>query len=332
MKLSAQLKGRLRSSHQRDAVENLPVLRLSNAVTEVEAEKVSSMELDRECILERSRLVSTAPARMPYIGFYGKYNKRWYVDIVALPHNSIRTFISDVFGLLTSVYRLSLDMTERDFQYVLAFLGEFAAYSNAILLSEEKILYPEVDAALRKRVDFKKHVLHPKNRAERRRTILAMLRSLTSEETIGNPSVTVATLLQNKLDEICFQMFDYFSTKERELPKILARTFRGPKEKNRMEGKLIKHFDDLNMKYQYTAFLALPLHTDEVRADFEDRHFTKNERVLFGNAVQHMKEVVMSTPKAFDVAAQTYENRFSMAAFLEHYGKDKDVNVTTVEM
>lgn len=332
MKLSAQLKGRLRSSHHRDTAENSQVLKSSNPVTEIEAEKVASMELDRECILERSRLVSTAPARMPYIGFYGKYNKRWYVDIVALPHNSIRTFISDVFGLLTSVYRLSLDMTERDFHNVFAYLGEFAAYTNAILLAEEKTLYPEVDATLRKRVDFKKHILHPKKRAERRRIILAMLRSLTCEETIGKPSVTLATLLQNKLDEICFQMFDYFSTKERELPKIMARTFRGPKEKNKMEAKLIKHFEDLNLKYEYTAFLTLPLHTDEVRADFEERHFTKNEKVLFGNAVQHMKEVVMSTPKAFDVAAQAYENRFSMAAFLEHYGKDKEVNVTTVEM
>lgn len=325
-----QLKERLRSTQPQTAESSVSLHPPSfKHVIHVEAEKIAAMELDRECILERSRLVSSAPARMPYIGFYGKYNKRWYVDIIALPHNSIRTFISEVFGLLTSVCRLSLDMTEKDFEKVVFFLGEFARYTRVILESEEKILYPEVDSALKKRANYAESILNPNNRAERRQNIIKLLTSLTNREVMEMPSVAIARSLQDMVDEISSQMFDYFSTKESELPRLVAKAFRGPKEKNKMESKMIKYFGDLKKLYYFTAFLALPLHTEEVRADFEERHFSKNERTQFARAVKNMKESVMAIPKAFDNAARNYESRFSMAAFLENYDMDSDAEMTT---
>lgn len=329
MKLSTQLKERLRVTqpHTGEPSETVHQTHVKHVTVQIDAEKIAAMELDRECILERSRLVSSAPARMPYIGFYGKYNKRWYVDIVALPHNSIRTFISEVFGLLTAVSRLSLDMTDKDFEKVFFFLREFTLYARVILESEEKVLYPEVDGALKKKANYSDSILHPKNRAERRQCIIQLLTVLTNREVMEMPSVTIAKSLQETVDEISLQMFDYFSTKESELPKLLAKAFRGPKEKNKMESKLIKYFADSKKQYQYTAFLALPLHTEEVRADFEDRHFSKNERAHFARAVRNMRETVMAIPKAFDDAARNYESRFSMAAFLENYDVGSDAEM-----
>lgn len=331
MKFSAQLKGKLRSSSQpsptagslHDGEDDLSGI-------EIEARKVSEMDLDRECILERSRLVSEAPARMPYIGFFGKYNKRWYVDIVSLPHNSIRTFISEVFSTLTSVHRLALDMTDADFQKLFYFLEEFQKYTQTVLEAEEKILYPEVDGALKKRLEDPNHALHPKTRAERKRQISELLLSLTDNELRAKRSVTIASTLQRNMDELSRKLLDYFSAKEAELPKVLfGRAVRGSKEKNRMEKRLIKLFAEHKVEFHYTALLALPLHSEDVRADFEDRHFTKSERTQFRDAVKQVQQSLFAIPRAFEDAARGYEARFSMAAFLEHYGKDRDADATT---
>lgn len=326
MKLSTQLKEKLKSSSQPTTPLHYSEEKLN---LEIEAGKISEMNLDRECILERSRLVSVAPARMPYIGFFGKYNKRWYVDIVALPHNSIRTFISEVFGVLTAIHRLALDMTEADFQKLFFFLGEFQKYTRAVLEAEEKILYPEVDGSLKKRKDYASHILHPKNRAERKLRISNLLVTLTDAVVTEQCSVSIASTLQVTVDELARQLLDYFSAKESELPRLFARAIRGSKEKNRMEGRLIKHFEELKQEYYYTALLALPLHSADVRADFEDRHFTKTARAQFQKAVRHVQESLIAIPRAFDIAAREYEARFSMAAFLEHYGKDRDADATT---
>lgn len=324
MKLSSQIRDKLKSSHSGplDASEE-------NLNIEIEAGNISAMDLDRECILERSRLVSVAPARMPYIGFFGKYNKRWYVDIVALPHNSIRTFISEVFGILTAIHRLALDMTAADFQKLFFFIGEFEKYTRAILAAEEKILYPEVDGSLKKRKAYTSHILHPTNRAERKLRIGDLLSSLSDPIVMQQPSVAVASKFQVTVDELSRQLLDYFSAKESELPRILARSIRGSKEKNRIEGRLIKYFHELKQEYYYTALLTLPLHSEDVRADFEERHFSKSARPQFRSAVKNVQDSLIAIPRAFDKAAQTYEARFSMAAFLEHYGKDRDADATT---
>ncbi|CDF38589.1 unnamed protein product [Chondrus crispus] len=329
MKLSMQIKEKLKSSSHPSPISDTPPP-TPTAPPTIEAARVSQMDLDRECILERSRLVSIAPARMPYIGFHGKYNKRWYVDIVSLPHNSVRTLISEVFGLLTSVHRLALDMTRADFDNLFLFLAEFQAYTAALLAAEDRLVYPEVEAALRKRPDYAAHVLHPTHRAERKNDIARLLAALTDPTLHYLQAVAVANTLQATVDELSRQLLDYFSAQEAVLPRIFAHSMRGSREKNKMEAKLIKYFADAGHEFYYTALLALPLHSQEVRADFEERHFAKPARAhQFRTAVKRVQDSLIAIPRAFDAAASDYETKFSMAAFLENYGKDRDVDATT---
>lgn len=289
------------------------------------------MELDRECILERSRLVSVAPARMPYIGFFGKYNKRWYVDIVALPHNSVRTLISELFALLAAVHRLSLDMTAGDFETLFRFLREFAGYTRAVLGAEERVVWAEVDGALRRRADdYAGHALHPARRAERVRRVGALLDGLMPEALSGVGAVAAAAGLQRTADELARQLLEYFAVEEREVPRYFARSIRGPKDKTRLEGRVIEYFGSLKQEYHYAALLTMHLQNEQVRLDFEQRHFGKaGARGRFRAAARRVRDEIQGIPRAFEAAARRYEARFSVGEFLQHYGKDRDVEART---
>lgn len=298
---------------------------------EIDAGRIADMDLDRECILERSRLVSVAPARMPFIGFFGKYNKRWYVDIVSLPHNSIRTLISEVFAMLGAIHVLALDMTKEDFKKAFFFLGEFVDYTKAILDAEEKIIFPEVESSLKKQVEnYANHALHPSNRAEKKKNIARQLSAVTAQELGSQPSVTISRNLQKTLDEVSRQLLDYFSIKERELPRCFARSIRGSRDKNRLEGCLIDYFGSMKREHYYTALLTMHLQNADVILDFEHRHFPKERGCAkYRKAARNVKECLTGIPRAFEQAASKYEGRFSVGQFLEHYGKDRDVEVKT---
>lgn len=342
IKLATQLKSKLRSASVRETLNrdepssscnsSLSTSLVSSKLPSIEAGNVASMDLDRECILERSRLVTGAPPRMPFVGFYGRYNKRWYVDIVTLPHNAIRTLITSGFDLLISVYRLSLDMTDKDFKLLFKYLLEFVDFTKVILESEEKVLYPEIEKELKKRKDYEDLLVNMNNRKQRKQEIIRLLCSLIDDRMMNQASVIIAITLQEKLDEISLQMFDYFKNKENILPKLFIKSTRGMKEKTRMENKLIRYLSQitssLDRQYDYMAYLVLPLHTDQVRIDFEERHFNKNQRNHFANSVQRVRYEIMNIPKAFQDAASNYESRFSMAAFLQHYDTHGNDNKT----
>lgn len=289
----------------------------------------TALILDKECILERCSLVSSAPAHMPYIAFHGKYNKRWYVDVVSLPQNSIRLFISKLFEILSATHRLALDMTADDFRKLFAFIAEFDRYLRVLLDAEDKILYPEVESALKKRSDFHSHRLNPSLRLATKKKLYSLLDAFTDPTLKTTPSVTVATRLQETLDLLWTELLDYFTCKEAELPRILAKSTRAPKEKNRLESRLIKYFEDINHEFHYTAILTAPLRNDDVRIDFEERHFSKSKREQYRDAAKHLDDTLFSIPNSFTAAASKYEARFSMKLFLENYGTDRDTEATT---
>lgn len=288
-----------------------------------------SLELDKECILERSRVVSIAPARMPYIGLVAKYNKRWYVDIVSLPNNAIRLFISRLFEVITAVHRLVLDMTEDDFDLLFSFIAEFDRFVRVLLEAEDKILYPECDKELKKAADYQNHKLNPEVRGNTKVVIYQLLSNITNEDLRLVPAMTVAATLQENVDKLSSRLMEYFVVKEHELPRILCKSMRGHKEKNRLEGRLLKFFDDLDKQFYYTTLLITPLQSEDVRTDFEERHFAKTKREAFREEVQRVNDTLLSIPKAFDQAAAKYESRFSMQTFLQHYGQNRDPDIAT---
>lgn len=329
------LASRLRSRHERKPSQQIRALaslpQPSDAAHQVQAATIAGVEaLPTEVVLERARLVSEAPARMPYIGIYGKYNKRWYVDIVTLPDNALRCLVSAAFELIGAAHRLALDMTVSDFDQLFAFLTEFAHFVRVILEAEEKVLYPEVDHALKKRADFSTFALHPSSRAAKRAHVEALLKQLTDEQLEHMASVSVIRLLQQTMDSLSTQLLDYFNIKESTLPRLVFRSFRGAKEKNRMEARLIRFFEEANNEYYYSALLTIPLNNEQVRADFEDRHFGKqSRREAYRHAVKAVDGTLLAVPRRFEQAARLYEQRFSVKTFVEKYGTDRDEHATT---
>ncbi|PXF45903.1 hypothetical protein BWQ96_04338 [Gracilariopsis chorda] len=329
------LASRLRSRHERKRSQQIHALaslpQPSDAPREIQAATIATIEeLPTEVVLERARLVSEAPARMPYIGIYGKYNKRWYVDIVTLPDNAIRCLVSAAFELIGAAHRLALDMTVPDFDQLFAFLSEFDHFIRVIFDSEEKVLYPEMEHALKKRADYSTFALHPSSRAATRAHVHALLNQLTDEELRHTPSVTAIRLLQQTMDSLSTQLLDYFNVKECTLPRVFFRSFRGCKEKNRMETRLIRYFEDANNEYYYSALLTLPLNNEQVRLDFEERHFARqNKRESYRHAVNAVQGTLLAIPRRFEQAARSYEQRFSVKTFVEKYGTDRDQHATT---
>ncbi|KAI0567332.1 hypothetical protein FGB62_3g243 [Gracilaria domingensis] len=329
------LASRLRSRsecHPSSEVQTLASQPLPTAPPrEIDAARIAALDaLPTELVLERARLVSQAPSRMPYIAIYGKYNKRWYVDIVTLPHNALRCLVSNVFELLAAAHRLALDMTESDFQQLFTFLAEFDHFARVVFDAEQKILFPEVEPALKKRTDYNTHALHPNLRATTISVIHALLDKLTDKSLNETPSLTVIHILQTTMDKLSTTLLDYFAVKETVLPRILFRSYRGAKEKNRMEARLIKFFEEANHQYYYTALLTLPLNNEQVRLDFEERHFAKpNHRQQYRDAVSIVQTTLTAIPTQFQHAARQYEQRFSMKTFVEKYGTDRDHHVTT---
>lgn len=286
--------------------------------------------LDTECILERARIVSQAPSRMPYIGIYGRYNKRWYVDVIALPHNAIRCLVSKIFELISSAHRLALDMTIEDFDNLFAFLKQFHQFVTLILQAEDKILYPDMEAALKKRPDYHSHALHPSARNTTKSKMYSLLRNITDQKLKYTPSVTVIHILQHTIDKLSSQLLEYFSIKESILPRIIFNSIRGSKEKTRMEARLIKYFEErTKQEYFYTALLTIPLNNEQVRAEFEERHFYKSKRQFYRQAVQQVQNSLLAIPTIFENAAKKYEHTFSMKTFVETYGTDRNLYETT---
>lgn len=312
-----------------DSIRRLSSVPIPNG--EVEAGKIAEMDLplDEECILERARTVSIAPNRMPYIGLHGRYNKRWYVDVVSLPHNSIRTLISKLFDILAGTHVMCLDMTENDFEKLFAFVSEFDCYLRVLFDAEEKILYQEVDGWLKKLADYQSHPLHPKNRALVKEKIYCLLDELTDEKLRMTPSVIVAEKMLQAADLLSTQLLEHFSLKEKVIPKLLVKSIRGIKEKTRLEGRLIKYFEELNQEFHYTAILMCCLVNEDVRKEFIERHFSKAKRDDLIQAADDLEITLMEVPKAFDRAAKMYEDKFSMKAFVENYGKDRDGEAVT---
>lgn len=315
-------------------VKRLASLTTTCEVAHVDAAKIASSDLtlDKECILERSRVVSIAPNRMPYIGLHAKYNKRWYVDVVALPNNAIRLFLSHAFELISAVHRLALDMTQPDFDNVFGFLTQFGAFTIALFDAEDKILYPEVDSALKKIDGYDSHPLHPTIRQKSKKTICACFRSFEDTTLHTAPSMQICQAIQSTMDTLSGLLLEYFASKESELPRIIKKSIRGPKEKNRHEARLIKYFAELGMEMHYSALLISPLNLPAVREDFEERHFSKDKREEFRKATFTLENTLFSVPTVFAQAATKYESRFGMESFLKNYGKDRDLDTTTTIM
>jgi hypothetical protein len=303
---------------------------------EIQAAKVAEMQLDDECILERSRVVSIAPARMPFVGLKGRYNKRWYVDIVNFPDNAIRRQLSDVFTSLISMNKMMLDLTEPDFQLFYQYLAAEAEFFKAILEGEEAALFDHIQGEstlrrLRSGGNTVK-VLDHEYRQGLKTEMLKHLDDAVNHRYIVQPSVTTLGDIQKSLDLFAKKLLDYFAEKEANLPSLLNKSIRGIKEKTRYEARLIAFLLEKPRGQQFIVLLCKTLVSREVRDEFFERHFTSPSQVAcFAAAVIETEATILCMPALFEAAAIKYGTRFSIGAFELHYGQDRD-HEATVEL
>jgi hypothetical protein len=286
---------------------------------------VAEMELDDECILERSRVVSIAPARMPFVGLKGRYNKRWFVDIVTLPHNAMRKQMSDVFTSLTAMHKMALDLTEDDFQLFFRYLAAMVDFFKACLEGEEVALYPHMHGERKKRGGDGGRVLNAEYRGRLKRELCDALDEAMKYRFTHSPAVETVGSVTAALDRFGKKALDYFSEKEHELPKLLAKAIRGSKEKTRFEARLIAFFLTKPKGQQLVVLLVQTLFSADVRVEFIGRHFeTDDQKCALEKALFETENGLLQIPKAFEDAAQKYERRFSIGTFIEHYGQDRE--------
>lgn len=287
---------------------------------QIEAANVNKENLDQASILERSRIVSTKASAKPYIAVHGCYNKRWYFDVVALPNNSIRMLVSQMFDTLNSARTLSLDLSPSDVSTLSFFLKQLADYIKFVLNAEEDILFASIDVALKKINDYQSHSLHPNNRNATKTQICSLLDSLNLEKN-NLTNLHYVEKLQAAVDHMWTLLNEYLAIKEQHLPRIIFDTLRSVKEKKRLERRLIEKFDKHRKRFLYTALLMTALSSDAVRLEFQHKHFNKADVAKFNHNLSNLQQSLLAVPDAFRRAADAYENQFSMQTFLKHYGQ-----------
>lgn len=297
---------------------------------EIQAAKVADMDLDDECILERSRVVSIAPARMPFVGLKGRYNKRWFVDIVTLPHNAIRKQMSELFTSLIAMNKMSLDLLEEDFQLFFRYLAVIVEFFKVILDAEEVSLFPHIGGERKRRGEEPTKVLNEDYRVVLKAKLFASLDEALKYRFTNCSSMDTLKGVGVALDGFAKRALDYFTEKEASLPKILAKAIRGSREKTKFEGRLLAFILEKPKGHQTVAILLQTLFSVEVRADFMSRNFPKEEqRKTLERALHETENGILGLPSVFVEGAKRYEGRFSIGTFMEHYGQDRDDEAQT---
>lgn len=327
----------------------------------IEAGTAVHESLDEEAVMMRMHLVSISQSSRPYLGVNSMYNKQWYMDIVTLPHNSIRMLLSKLYSVVNAARQLSIDMTRADYEKFYAFASQVRRYIQVFLEAEEKILYPCVEKKFPTQIErfSETHMLSRVTRQAKKSNLLATLtrgieyihdRSSVDKQ-ISAPAVTssmfetTVTLeddesrkafsdcVQQMIDRFSSSLLEYFAMKESCIPNILKKSIRGARECNRAERRLIKFFKDLGDEFYFSAILAMPLQMLKVREDFMRRHFrASRRRNAFLDSVSQVEKTLLGTAEGFEKAAEEYQTRFSLEYVgYREYDGDEISTVPAVE-
>lgn len=319
----------------------------------IEAGIAMQETLNEEAVMKRMHVVSISQSSRPYLGVNSMYNKQWYVDIVTLPHNSIRMLLSKLYSVMNAARQLSIDMTRADYEKFYAFASQVRRYIQVFLEAEEKILYPCVEKKFPTQIErfSETHMLSRVTRQVKKSNLLATLNRAIEyiynrasvDKQISAPAMTTSMFettvtleddesrkafsdfVQQMIDQFSSGLLEYFAMKESCIPKILKKSIRGARERNRAERRLMKFFKDLGDEYYYSAILAMPLQMLNVREDFMRRHFrASRRRNAFLDSVAQVERTLLGTAEGFEKAAEEYQNRFSLAEYVGYHEDNGD--------
>lgn len=271
---------------------------------------------------------------MPAVGFYGgRYGEKWYVDMVSLSHNAIRRQLFDAFTIANALGKMTLDVEEADLARVYAWLGTLHSFVFAVLDAQDRLLYPLVDANLRKAkkndgapMDLPE-MLSVTGRKEARVQILELLETARKTRDVATgqaPAKIVA--LRYALDQFGANVLDYFAAVEKVVPKLLKKTLKhGEKDKEKMEKKLFESLLQSNHGAVLATLLLQCIESRSKRADFVSRCIRKEkDRAAFKAHVKRVESTHMQLARTFDDVANRYQRKFNVNTFLERYDENAD--------
>lgn len=284
--------------------------------------------------MDRAKAVIQSSPRMPAVGLYGgRYGEKWYVDMVSLSHNAIRRQLFDAFTIANALGKMTLDIQEADLARVYAWLGTLHTFVAAILDAQDRLLYPLVDANIKK---AKKsdgtptslpELLSVRGRKEAKLQILELLEAARKTRDVATgetPAKIVA--LRYALDQFGANVLDYFASVEKVVPKVLKKVLKhGQKDKDRMEKKLFESLLQSNHGAMLAALLLQCIESRAKRAEFVARCIRKEkDRVAFRAHVKRVEATHMQLARTFDEVADKYQRKFNVTTFLERYDENAD--------
>jgi hypothetical protein len=284
------------------------------------ADAMSTTKSPEESVL-RARTVMEASQRMPAVGLFGgRYGERWYIDLVALPHNAMRRQLFDAYVMVNALAKMAHDVSDADLARVYAWLGSLNLFVTACFDAEEQFLYPLMDQALRRNSTPHPPRLVLLHRMSTKHNILDMLSAARKTRDVAT-SETRARInaLRYALDRFGEAILAYFSLTEGFMPKLFRAGLKnGPKDNSRVERRLFDYLLRQPHGGMLGALLLQCIDSKERRADFLLRNMKKEkERDLFKEHVRTVESRHMHLSTAFDRAAAKYERVFSVQTFME---------------
>lgn len=290
---------------------------------------------------ERAKTVMQSAPRMPAVGFYGgRYGERWYVDVIALPHNAVRRQLFDAFLMANALGKLLLDVAEADLARVYAWLGTLDTFVQVVFAIEDKFIYPMVDTHVRnaRTADgepvYLPELLSARGRQEAKAHVLDLLADARKTRDVATgETVAKIVALRYALDQFGANILDYFSAMEHFAPKLLKKAVKnGEREKQKLERRLFEYVLEQPQGAMLAALLTQCIESRTRRKDFIERNIRKDKwRAQFRAHVKSVENTHMQLARTFDQTATQYERRFNVTTFVEHYDANKD-GKQTLEM
>lgn len=287
--------------------------------------------------MERAKVVMTSSPRMPAVGYFGaRYGHKWYVDLVALPHNAVRRQLCDAFIMANALGKLQLDVADADLARVYAWLGTLESFVRAVFNAEARFIFPLLDANVVKATTadgkqlYLPELISVRGRVTAQQRIFDLLKTARKTRDVATgETVAKINALRYALDQFGANVLDYFAAVEKIAPKLFKRTLRnGQRQQIKIEHKMFEFVHRHEHGAMLAALFMQCIESRTTRQAFLERNLKRRQRADFILDVKRVENTHMRLAAAFEDAASKYEKRFNVNKFLQHYDAQGDSKMT----
>ena len=286
---------------------------------------------DNQLTLIRSRIASLSEERSPYLGYCGRYNKEWYVDVVVLPNNSLRKQLNRLFISTNSLGKMAVDVSEATLKRFYQWYAEFHSFMQTIFDAEEVSLYPFLDSLIAKNNETLPHSLYKDERLKSKKEIVQRSIDLQNTFETEKPSPEIVESLRDAADNMSVVLLRYLSLKEDVIIKIVRQHGR-PGDKLTVEQSMVQHLIKQEPGLRHLDFLLSSLEKPSVRHDFLKKNIGNlfKRRKVEKQLSRSFSSSEDSIHHSLKEASEKYSEKYSVATFLNHYGATRDEDTEVI--